>query len=549
MLKKKDICDKIINALRDYVSVIKVKAENNLLDDNVLSEDFIKDLLNTCKGWNLVNLNTSTSQFPGIDLGDKERHIGVQVTSTKTSKKILDSLDMIVSNGIDKEYNEIYFFILGEKQKKYSVDFSKYETLDCSKENIWDVNDVFSWCTHYDYTHVENVWNLIKRELVEDEIIKSISIEIKKNIIELKQIIKSIFESCNYMHKTHNILRINMDDIKEACDNLDLLLPYLDERTYTTCKEVLENGLQLSKTLQTCHKWEWKIEAQCIIIENRILVQQNLLQAAELISKDIQGLPQGVDIIIDGESLFDRLTELGIDEDILYKQFSIEKLQNVIEQTILRKIRDCMIAFSEDSGHSNRDLINRLQEERIEVVIFDKRQGAIDFVYEKIKESVDLVVLSNSEDMLNKVSTKKRDCYLYTVSFENDLRPSVGPTFFAKGNITLIELNACFNYNECKKINIHNITETIFKEMLANANDEISHQLRVDWEGNVFLSTITGAKEIDDVKFRWESWDAGNGYVGPRAASDDEYVKHSIESLQKCWKDDVRGYCDDYWFV
>ena len=85
--------------------------------------------------------------------------------------------------------------------------------------------------------------------------------------------------------------------------------------------------------------------------------------------------------------------------------------------------------------------------------------------------------------------------------------------------------------------------------MLANANDEISHQLRVDWEGNVFLSTITGAKEIDDVKFRWESWDAGNGYVGPRAASDDEYVKHSIESLQKCWKDDVRGYCDDYWFV
>ena len=77
MLKKKDICDKIINALRDYVSVIKVKAENNLLDDNVLSEDFIKDLLNTCKGWNLVNLNTSTSQFPGIDLGDKERHIGV----------------------------------------------------------------------------------------------------------------------------------------------------------------------------------------------------------------------------------------------------------------------------------------------------------------------------------------------------------------------------------------------------------------------------------------------------------------------------------------
>lgn len=87
---------------------LEAKAENNLLEDNVFSEDFIKDLLNACLRWNLINLNTETNRFPGIDLGDKERSIGVQVTSTKTSKKVLDSLDKIVSYNVDKDYNEIY---------------------------------------------------------------------------------------------------------------------------------------------------------------------------------------------------------------------------------------------------------------------------------------------------------------------------------------------------------------------------------------------------------------------------------------------------------
>jgi len=110
MIKKKEIYDRIVHELSIYVNDIEAKSENNLLDDNIFSEDFIKDLLNVCMGWNLVNPNINTNRFPRIDLGDKERHIGVQVTSTKTSKKISYSLDKIVNNNVDKDYNEIYFF-------------------------------------------------------------------------------------------------------------------------------------------------------------------------------------------------------------------------------------------------------------------------------------------------------------------------------------------------------------------------------------------------------------------------------------------------------
>lgn len=546
MIKKKDIYDRIVHELSIYINDIEAKAGNNLLDDNVFSEDFIKDLLNTCMGWNLINLNTDTNRFPGIDLGDKERRIGVQVTSTKTSKKVSDSLDKVVSNNVDKDYNEIYFFILGRKQNSYSVDFAKYDTLDCSESNIWDVSDIIAWCAHYDSIHMEQVWNVIKREIVVDDAKSGIPIEIKKGILELKNAVHRVFETSNQLIQTHYASEKYIDEVNKSLGELDQLLPYLDEITYITCKEVLEDGLEFGKALQTYQKWEWKIEAKCICIMYKVLVEKNLQEASELIANDIPGLQNGIDIVIDGDSLFDRLIELKIDEDILYKQFSVMKFQKVIEDSILRKSKKCLIVFSTDNSHYNKDVICRLEAEGTQVVIFENRLQTIEFVCEQIKRTFELVLVSSSEDMVSKVSLKKDDCYLYTVSFENDLPTRSVPIFFSKGDITSIGLNHCFNYNECKTINVKNITEAIYKDMLANANDCISHQLRVDWSGDVYISTITGAEEIDDVKFRWESWDPGNGYAGPRAASDHEYVKQSVASLKKCWEDGVRGYCDYY---
>lgn len=546
MIKKKDIYDKIVHELSVYANDIEAKAENNLLDDNVFSEDFIKDLLNICMGWNLINLNTDKNRFPGIDLGDKERRIGVQVTSTKTSKKISDSLDKIVSNNVDMNYNEIYFFILGRKQDSYSVDFTKYETLDCSENNIWDVSDIIAWCAHYDSIHMEQVWNIIKREIVMDDEKSGIPIEIKKGILELKNAIHKVFEVSNQLIQTHYASEEYLDESNKSLGELDKMLPYLDENTYITCKEVLEEGLELGKALHTYQKWEWKIKAKCICIMYKVLVEKNLQEASELIVNDIMGLKNGIDIVIDGDNLFDRLTELKIDNDILYKQFSVMKFQKVIEESIFRKSKKCMIVFSKDNSHYSKQVICRLEAEGTQVVTFDNRAQSIEFVCEQIKRTFEFVLVTSREDMVSTVSAHKDDCYLYTVSFVNDLPARSVPIFFSKGDITSIELNRCFNYNECKTINIKNITEAIYKDMLANANDCIAHQLRVDWSGDVYISTITGAEEIDDVKFRWEIWDPGNGYAGPCAASDYEYVRQSVASLKKCWEDDIRGYCDYY---
>lgn len=542
MIKKKEIYDKIVHELSIFVNEIEAKAKENLLDDNVFSEDFIKNLLNVCMGWNLVNLNTDVNDFPGIDLGDKERHIGVQITSTRTSKKIIDSLDTIVKKKVDNDFNEIYFFILGKKQKNYKVDFEKYSTLKCSKNNIWDILDICKWSARYDAVHMENVWNVIKREIIVRDPKPVIPIKVTKNILELKDVVHKIGEMASLLEKTHYAERNNInEEIENVLETLDEILPYLDERTYFACKGILEEGLKLEKAL------DWKIEEMCI----RILhggsiekIEKNLREALELISNNILEMKDGIDIIIDGDSLFDRLLALQIDQDILYKQFSIVKFQKIVGINIIRKNRKCVIAFSKNTKYYNNEFIYRLESESTKIKILEDREQTINFLREQLNNQIEAVLISSKDDILNRLSSNLDQCYLYTVSLKNDLPPQFIPLFFSKGDISEIELNCCFNYKECQKVNIKDITESVYKDMVANANDSFSHQLRVDWSGDVYLSTITGAKKIKNIKFRWESWDAGNEYVGPRAASDQKYIRRSVKELKKCWEEDVQGYCE-----
>lgn len=56
-----------------------------IYDDVHYWEEIAKGLLNRCYGFHLANLNEEKKNFPGIDLGDRGRGIGVQVTAEKGS--------------------------------------------------------------------------------------------------------------------------------------------------------------------------------------------------------------------------------------------------------------------------------------------------------------------------------------------------------------------------------------------------------------------------------------------------------------------------------
>ena len=69
-LQNQYIFNEILDRLSGLASNIKLRASFNLLDSNVLSEDFYLGLLNLVYGWNLHNANSDVQNVQGIDLID-----------------------------------------------------------------------------------------------------------------------------------------------------------------------------------------------------------------------------------------------------------------------------------------------------------------------------------------------------------------------------------------------------------------------------------------------------------------------------------------------
>lgn len=68
---------------------------SGLTDQNIHWEKIAARILSWIFSWDLYNLNAKQINYPGIDLGDSVRGIGVQVTSDKTSSKMNNTLEKI----------------------------------------------------------------------------------------------------------------------------------------------------------------------------------------------------------------------------------------------------------------------------------------------------------------------------------------------------------------------------------------------------------------------------------------------------------------------
>ena len=138
---------KYLNYIIEKVSIIRYelmsKNKLNLNDDNVILENFVANLMNYVYGYNLSNLNREKSNYPGLDLGDKSKKIGVQVTSTPTSRKINDTLDKINKYRCYEQFNIIKIFILSEKQKTYSIENENSELGFDWQRDIIDFDDLY----------------------------------------------------------------------------------------------------------------------------------------------------------------------------------------------------------------------------------------------------------------------------------------------------------------------------------------------------------------------------------------------------------------------
>ena len=88
------------------------------------------------------------------------------------------------------------------------------------------------------------------------------------------------------------------------------------------------------------------------------------------------------------------------------------------------------------------------------------------------------------------------------------------------------------------------LTLDTVRQLLGSKDDSEHRQLRVTNDGIAFLSDDVGFDNIDDVLFRFETWIARNGYCGPDAAADDEWVREVYNDLKTNWPEPKSSYID-----
>lgn len=111
----------LFNNLSTKLSPLKEKLvlENttNSLNINIQLENVYIKILNEVYDLNLINANSISSNYPGIDAIDKEKGLGIQITSTFTKEKILNTIKQCIDNKIYEEFNHLQFFFLKDVKR------------------------------------------------------------------------------------------------------------------------------------------------------------------------------------------------------------------------------------------------------------------------------------------------------------------------------------------------------------------------------------------------------------------------------------------------
>ena len=95
----------------------RVSTDNRLgrTDLNKMCESMLIPILNRIYGWNLVNVNDTVSNEPGIDLEDCQNNVVVQVTSDRTPNKVRRTIALTAQR---RPGSALFMFYIGENPPK-----------------------------------------------------------------------------------------------------------------------------------------------------------------------------------------------------------------------------------------------------------------------------------------------------------------------------------------------------------------------------------------------------------------------------------------------
>ncbi len=151
--------------------VIQVKALNSIsqFGINYLSETVLIPVLNEIYSYDLENLNTTSNNFPGIDLGDKKARVAFQITSNADSGKVKETLEKCIKYEHYKIFDKVFIYCLTEKvdiSKNYSEVIDNKFQFD--KASILDYRDLLKAINSItDYDKILRIETLLRKQFSE----------------------------------------------------------------------------------------------------------------------------------------------------------------------------------------------------------------------------------------------------------------------------------------------------------------------------------------------------------------------------------------------
>lgn len=243
----------LLSRFREQVKILNSNGEFSI---NIHAENILIKVLNEIYSCDLENVNYEEGKtYPSIDLRDKAKRIAIQVTSTASIDKIRHTLTKFIETDLHKEFDQIYIYILTEKQGKYDGD--KISSIVDGKfvfntKNIIDRTDI--------YKELNKQNNLEKINLV-CELLEKQFADNKAALDKWNLYCKGLNEYDNYVHNYYKYLdikgfspKINNTVVKISLEHLyvPLILTVeseINEYTDDLDKNRTELSLSIEKAL------------------------------------------------------------------------------------------------------------------------------------------------------------------------------------------------------------------------------------------------------------------------------------------------------------
>ena len=275
---------------------------------------------------------------------------------------------------------------------------------------------------------------------------------------------------------------------------------------------------------------------------------------------------KNIPILVDGPNYVNRIIDLGINPVHIARQLSLESLAELVSEK-LREIRSVsgrcesveFVCSKKQFGPKAKKftdaqqsmLVDRLRGETgVYIDIVDipgsSEKGVDHTISGKMEDyagDVDAIALvTEDRDFIPTLKRLRHKVKVIVLGLRDDypteLRNEAYATVFLQQ-----DYRALFKYHY-PRFSVIDFNEEKCAELYSEADDRTLNQIRVSHDGYVYISLDVGADKLHNVKFQFETLCQYNGYVGPKAASDAEYIGSETKDILLGWKRGARGYID-----